>query len=90
MPEFVDALRAVSAVVGTPHGIVAHSLGCAATTLALREGLQAERLVYFAPPLEPIDYTVRFCAAFGLDEQVAADMQRRIETRSGIPPAYAG
>src|SRR5688572_26209329 len=56
LPHFTYALRAVAATA-EPHAIIAHSLGCAATTLALRDGLNANRLVFMAPPLEPVDYT---------------------------------
>jgi pimeloyl-ACP methyl ester carboxylesterase len=78
LPEFAAALQEVARVTGAPHAVVAHSLGCAATTLAIRDGLRASRLVYFAPPLEPIDYTVRFCNAFGLNGEVALQLQRSI------------
>ena len=32
------------------HGVVAHSMGCAATGLALAEGLSVERVAFVSPP----------------------------------------
>jgi pimeloyl-ACP methyl ester carboxylesterase len=81
LPHFAWAVRAVADVTGDPHAIVAHSLGCAATTLALRDGLSVQRLAYLAPPLDPVDYTARFGDILGLDESVIRKMQTRIEER---------
>jgi pimeloyl-ACP methyl ester carboxylesterase len=81
LPHFAYALRGVADATAAPHAIIAHSLGCAAATLALREGLTANRLVFLAPPLEPVDYTRRFGQILQLDEEVVEGMQRRIEER---------
>ena len=81
LPHFTYALRAVAAATAEPHAIIAHSLGCAATTLALRDGLTANRLVFMAPPLEPADYTLRFGEILALDSEIIARMRLRIEER---------
>ena len=81
LPHFTYALRAVAAATAEPHAIIAHSLGCAATTLALRDGLPANRLVFLSPPLEPVDYTARFGEILDLDRAVVDGMRRRIEDR---------
>lgn len=81
LPHFAYALRGVIAATSEPHAIIAHSLGCAATTLALRDGTSARRLVFIAPPLEPVDYTVRFGEILDLDRTVVEGLQRRIEER---------
>jgi pimeloyl-ACP methyl ester carboxylesterase len=81
LPHFTWALRGVAAATAEPHAIIAHSLGCAATTLALREGLTANRLVFFAPPLEPVDYTARFADIIGINDNVLTRMRLRIEER---------
>lgn len=81
LPHFAYALRGVAEATSTPHAIIAHSLGCAAATLALREGLPANRLVFIAPPLEPVDYTRRFGEILQLDDSVVEGLQRRIEER---------
>ena len=81
LPHFAYGLRGVVEATEEPHAIIAHSLGCAAATLAIREGLAVKRLVYVAPPLEPVDYTVRFGEILDLDEKVVEGLQRRIEER---------
>jgi len=81
LAHFTWALRGVAATTGTPHAIIAHSLGCAATTLALRDGLAVDRLAFLSPPLDPAEYTNRFGTILGLDGATVAAMRMRIEER---------
>lgn len=83
LPHFAWALRSVASAVAdnAPDAIIAHSLGCAATTLALREGLAARRAVFISPPLDPADYTNRFGDILGLEAKIVAGMRMRIEER---------
>ncbi len=81
LPHFAWAIRAVADVVTAPHAIIAHSLGCAAATLAMRDGLAVNRVVYLAPPLNPVEYTARFGDILGLDDTVIRGLQKRIEER---------
>jgi pimeloyl-ACP methyl ester carboxylesterase len=84
LPHFAWALRGVADAIAadTPaHAIIAHSLGCAAATLALREGLSVNRAVYLAPPLNPVEYTARFGDILGLDDATIRGLQKRIEER---------
>lgn len=81
LPHFAWAIRAVADTLPTVHAIIAHSLGCAAATLALREGLSVNRVVYLAPPLNPVDYTARFGDILGLDDATIRGLQKRIEER---------
>ena len=81
LPHFAWALRGVAGHFGQAHAVVAHSLGCAAAALAVRDGLPVRRLVFVAPPLDPLDYTRQFGAMFGLDDAVVDGLRRRIEER---------
>ena len=82
LPHFAWGVRGVAdALESPPHAIIAHSLGCAATTLALREGLAVERLVYLSPPLDPSDYVARFGDILNISTPVLDRMKRRIEER---------
>lgn len=82
LPHFTYALRGVAdATSAAPHAVIAHSLGCAATTLALRDGFQANRVVFLAPPLNPADYTAQFGEILGLDARTIRGLQSRIEER---------
>lgn len=47
----VDTLEAIVDTYGPVHGIVAHSFGVMVTTLALREGLEANRVAAISPPM---------------------------------------
>lgn len=81
LPHFSWALTAVVEATEPPHAILAHSLGCAAATLALRDGLTASRLVFLSPPLNPVDYTTQFGDMFGLSDAVIDRLRSRIEER---------
>lgn len=80
LPHFAYAVRVVASTQN-PHAIIAHSLGCAATTLALRDGLRTQRLVYIAPPLNPSDYVTRFGDILNISRPVLDRMRSRIEER---------
>jgi pimeloyl-ACP methyl ester carboxylesterase len=71
----------VALEVGDVHAVIAHSLGCAAATLAERDGLGAAKLVFVAPPLNPADYLRQFGAMFGLNDEVIDGLQARVEER---------
>lgn len=82
LPHFTWGLRGVIDHIGeTPHAVIAHSLGCAATTLALRDGLSVQRLVFVAPPLNPVEYTARFAEILELQQPILDRMRARIEER---------
>lgn len=84
MPEFARALRAVTAVYGTPHAIIAHSLGAAATGLAVHLGLRPRRLVLLAPPVNPAGFVHPFAEALGLSPETVRRLQSRSEHRLRI------
>ena len=81
LPHFAWALREVIEATAAPHAIIAHSLGCAAATLAMRDGLMVERAVFLSPPLSPADYTRQFGEMFGLSDSVVEGLRARIEER---------
>ncbi len=58
-----EALQSVARASGPLHGVVAHSLGATATTLALFDHLPASRVVLIAPPADAPHF-VRKLAAF--------------------------
>ena len=54
MVHFRDALLHVVATHGPGHAIIAHSMGCASTALALDAGMQTERIVMIGAPGEAL------------------------------------
>lgn len=49
-PEVADAIAAVAQALGPIKAIVAHSVGCWGSALAINEGLAADHFVLIAPP----------------------------------------
>lgn len=84
LPEVARAVELVAAHVGPLYAVVAHSLGSAATTLALSRGLTAQRVVYLAPPANPEDYLGRVARFLGFSEAVVSMTWTRIERRFGF------
>lgn len=86
--EMARGVFAALADVGPVHGIIAHSVGCVATTHALSRARWASpRLVFVAPPTSPVRFTQAFAAHLGIDERVRLRMIERLEARYGVPLA---
>jgi len=79
--EIGRALADVAAQCGPARGVIAHSLGAAAATFAVREGLAVERLAFVGPPADPLTWVARFGRQLGLGPAVMAEMRRHSETR---------
>ncbi len=63
------AMQTLSGLTGAPHGVIAHSFGSAATTLAMADGLGAQRLAFIAPAISLQPYIERFSLAMGLSRE---------------------
>ncbi|MEP7177053.1 MAG: alpha/beta fold hydrolase [Gemmatimonadales bacterium] len=81
LPEFGRALRAVGAAAGPVYGLVGHSLGGAAATLALRDGLAAERVVLVAAPADVTLFATAFAHHLRLPPGTRAAMRHNLEAR---------
>lgn len=81
---FTDGIWAAMRAAGEVHGIVAHSMGAAATGLALHEGLEASKSVLIAPPYSMDFYAAEFGRLLGLSERVQQRMVRSLERRYAI------
>jgi pimeloyl-ACP methyl ester carboxylesterase len=68
--HFTEAIEEAARVFGPFAGIVAHSFGCAATTYALARGLEAERVVFLAPPAAFATFFRRVATGLGISEAV--------------------
>lgn len=85
LPEFATAVQRIAEHAGPLHAIIAHSLGTAASTLALSWGVTAERLVYVAPPEDLPGYLRHLAELLGFGPGIAARTQARLERRLGVP-----
>jgi pimeloyl-ACP methyl ester carboxylesterase len=84
LPEFARALRGVADAVGPVFGLVGHSLGGAAATLALRDGLGAERVVLLAAPADVTRFSTQFADHLRLPTGARTVMRRNLEARLQI------
>lgn len=75
LASMAEVLRGVADRVGPIESVIAHSFGCAATTIALARGLRVGRAVYVAP-LYTIGGTVdRFARTLGLSTGARRDFE---------------
>ena len=94
--ELADALAAVVAANGPAHTVIAHSLGATAAAYALDNGLEAGRMAFVAPMVDPVPYTRVFAGRLGFGERTRSRLVARIERRVGTSmaafavPAMAG
>jgi pimeloyl-ACP methyl ester carboxylesterase len=84
MPQFARALAAIAAEAGSLYGIVAHSMGGSASTLAMAGGLQVERAVFIAPPADPARYAEDFAKLLAVGPVALEAMRQRSEARLRI------
>jgi pimeloyl-ACP methyl ester carboxylesterase len=84
LPELAEMVGEVAHATGGPYAVVAHSLGAAATAVAVRDGLAVERAVFLSPPADPRWGIQQFGEWLGLPEDVRRRMAARMEARFGI------
>ncbi len=78
------AIQRAGELHGPFDGVVAHSFGCAATTLALDSGFVARRLVFVAPPSRFDSFFERLVDGLGLDEPAEGRFLRAAEAWVGL------
>lgn len=79
LPDFTCHLLAVGHRFGPAAAVIGHSLGGAATALALARGLEAQRAVLIAPAADPLAAVDRFSRFLWLAGDVGRRMFRRFE-----------
>ena len=83
LPELATCIQLVADALGEVYGIVAHSLGGAATTFALSRGLRVERAVFISPPSDPRELLAMVTGALGATDEVRSRVKERVERRLG-------
>ena len=85
IPAFGRSVQRVAVWASDVRAIVAHSLGGAAVTFALSEGmLEPARLVYMATPVDPVSWATRFSGWLGLNAAASSAMRQRMERYAGV------
>lgn len=85
LPDFACHLMAVARHFGPAAAVIGHSLGGAATAVALARGLQAERAVLIAPAADPLAAMQRFSRFVGLGEGFGARLAAFFEAMTREP-----
>jgi pimeloyl-ACP methyl ester carboxylesterase len=84
--EFSHALQEVDRALGPSVGLIAHSGGCTAASLAVRDGWCApQRMVFIAPFVLPNAYMAPFGRALAISPAVMAEFRERAQNRLGRP-----
>lgn len=80
--ELGQAVAAAIDQLGPITGIIAHSLGTSATTLALAEGKKVSWLIYLAPPFQPRDYVYKFAGFLGVSKNITSLMEQEMSKQT--------
>lgn len=83
LPDLVDAVEAIEEACGPFAAIIGHSLGAAATGLALRNGMRPQRVAFISAPASLNEYMHSFARQIGITPQVREHLRQRIEQRYG-------
>ncbi len=83
LPEMAWAIHDLGRRMGPVHGLVAHSLGSAAASHALYQGLQVEKVVYMAPVADITYLAHLYMEKIGFTREVLKRMQAWTERRFG-------
>ena len=81
LPQFSRALRDVGATLGSIHGLVGHSLGGAAVSLAMHRGLSARRAVLLAAPADVFLFSHAFAEHLRIPPRARSVMHQNLEHR---------
>lgn len=84
--DFARAVASGIEALGDVHGIVAHSMGGAATAVALAHYVESPgRLVFIAPPVHPATWIARFKNMIDLSDPLTERLTKEIERRARLP-----
>lgn len=74
LEQLADGIVSVAKYFPNISAVIAHSIGCAASQLAIHKGLQVEKAVMLASPQNYEQSTYRFAQRQGLDVEETAEM----------------
>jgi pimeloyl-ACP methyl ester carboxylesterase len=85
LPEFGASLIAAVDRFGPAHGVIAHSLGCAGTAVAVLDGLPVANLVFVSPVVDPVAFSRGFAQTLGFGERIRTGFLHVLEERVKLP-----
>lgn len=74
LEQLADGVLSVGGYFKNISAVIAHSIGCAASQLAIHKGLQTQKAVMLASPQNYQQSTYRYAQRQGLDEKETAEM----------------
>lgn len=83
--DFAHGIVGVGRELGPLAGVIAHSMGAAATALAIQQGLEAQKVVLIAGPSSVTGVLHRFAQKAQLTEPVAERFYQLVEEHVGVP-----
>ena len=83
---FADALVAVGKALGPLRAVVAHSMGGAATGIAVDRGLVVDRIALLGTPAAMHEVLERFCSFIGIPPMIHRHMRAALAERTGVQP----
>jgi pimeloyl-ACP methyl ester carboxylesterase len=84
MIEHTEALGRIGRDLGPLAGVVAHSFGGAATTLAIERGLDVRSVVLISSPTSVHDVIGRFAVLVGLRDRSLTAFREALEQQNGV------
>jgi pimeloyl-ACP methyl ester carboxylesterase len=84
VPGFADSVTAIATRLGSVRAVVAHSMGGAATAMAVRNGLRLDAAVFIGMPRNPGRFFGDFVTALALRPSLASAVKARVEGRVGL------
>jgi pimeloyl-ACP methyl ester carboxylesterase len=84
LPDFADVLAEVAWHHGEVEAVIAHSMGGAATALAIARGLRVKRVVTIGASLDVSFFSQQFARWYWVPERVLSAMQSAVEERFGV------
>lgn len=81
LPQFAAAIGELARHFGSPEVLITHSMGGAAASLAIAQGLSVRRAVFVAPPADALEWFEKFARMLKLNPSVARAMRRRTERK---------
>lgn len=83
-PYISRSLRELASMLGGIQSIIAHSMGCWAAALGMREGLQVKRLVFISPPSDLKIFSDIFFTQMGFSEKIQTRVEDLLVEQTGV------
>lgn len=81
LPQFAEAILEVADRYGPFDALISHSMGGAAASLAMAQGMKVGRAVYIAPPADAYDWYRKFSKTLGFTSKLEEETRQRMEER---------